>query len=898
MEAFARWLMRHPLVAVAAHAAVTLALAVFALQIRFENTLGSLLPADHPDVVFYEQARADFGSDDVAVIGVGAHDLFTPQSITKIAQVTDELAKIDGVERVVSITNAPDPTAVAGDTPVRLLQNIPPSPDDLVALQEKLQSIPLYRNNLVAEDLHGAAINVFFRPLSDREYRDLDIDRRIEETLATARGTFHHTGILHLRHAAADLMREDLLWFTPIAMVVMIAVLWLSFWSVRGVALPVLSVAMTLVWTLGVMVLAGKSLSLGTIVLPPLLVVIGSVYAIHVLARYFQPGEEEGADETGAGALAGILAPMLLSALTTMIGFASLMLNPITVVRDLGLFAVIGVFFCALSSVTFLPAALKLSGLSQGAGITSAIAGALSRSLTWVGEHANASRRYVIWAAAIIAAITLAGALRIRVDSNLLDTFDLESKIRRDSEMVNEHIAGTAPFFLVVDAGEAGALKRWDVLKQIRGLQEFVATLPGVRSTLSIADYIDLYGGGGAELWDDAERVEAVAASVGSTKAPLGAVVTDDLRRGNVTVRTSLLSSSAVEETIAAINAYVAQNLPATLRVRPTGNLVLMAGSTSGIVAAQMRSLTLALLVIFAVMAVMFLSVKIGFLAIVPNVVAVVAFFGAMGWLGISLNLGTSLIAAIALGVAVDSTIHYMSRLNTSLKGEGDPASASVRSLRSVGPAIVLTTGALVVGFLTFTFSEFVPIRELGMLAAGTMVAAMIANIGLLPALVAGTKVITLWDLVAVRLGENPTETIPLFRGFGPGEARIVVLMGELGHFEAGELIVRRGEAGHDMYVILDGTTRVVVDKAGAPTSIAELQRGEVFGEMALVRHDARSADVVASGPVDVLAFNEQCFARLQDRYPRVAAKLLLNLSRILSDRLQRMTEAIGTKKF
>lgn len=896
MDAFARLLMRHPLVAVAAHVAVTLALAAFALQIRFENTLGNLLPADHSDVVFYEQARADFGSDDVAVIGVGAHDLFTSQSITKIAQVTDELAKIEGVERVISITNAPDPTAVAGDTPVRLLRNIPPSPADLVALQEKLQSIPLYRNNLVAEDLHGAAIDVFFRPLSDREYRDLDIDRRIEETLATARGTFHHTGLLHLRHAAADLMREDLLWFTPIAMAVMTAVLWLSFWSVRGVALPALSVAMTLVWTLGVMALVGKSLSLGTIVLPPLLVVIGSVYAIHVLARYFQSGEE-GADETGAGALAGILAPVLLSALTTMIGFASLMLNPITVVWDLGLFAVIGVFFCALSSVTFLPAALKLSGLSQGVGITSAIAGALSRSLTWIGEHANASRRRVIWAAAIIAAITLAGALRIRVDSDLLDTFDLESEIRRDSDMVNEHIAGTAPFFLVVDAGEAGALKRWDVLKQIRGLQEFVATLPGVSSTLSIADYIDLYGGGGAELWDDAERVESVAASVGSTKAPLGAVVSGDLRRGNVTVRTSLSSSSAVEATIAAINVYVARNLPATLQVRPTGNLVLMAGSTSGIVAAQMRSLTLALLVIFAVMAVMFLSVKIGFLAIVPNVIAVVVFFGAMGWLGISLNLGTSLIAAIALGVAVDSTIHYMSRLNTALKGEGDPASASVRSLRSVGPAIVLTTGALVVGFLTFTFSEFVPIRQFGMLAAVTMVAAMIANIGLLPALVAGTKVITLWDLVAVRLGENPTETIPLFRGLGPGEARIVVLMGELGHFEAGELIVRRGEAGHDMYVILDGTTRVVVDKAGAPSSIAELQRGEVFGEMALVRHDARSADVVAAGSVDVLAFNEQCFARLQDRYPRIAAKLLLNLSRILSDRLQRMTEAIGVKK-
>jgi predicted RND superfamily exporter protein len=897
MDAFARWLLRHPLLVVAAHAAITAALAAFALQIRFENTLGSLLPPDHPDVVFYEKARTEFGSDDVAVIGVGAHDLFTPQAIAKIAQVTDELAKIDGVEKVVSITNAPDPSALTPEgVPLRLLRNVPPSAADLAALREKLQSIPLYRNTLVAADLRGAAINVFFRPMSDTEYRDLDIDRHIQRTLAAARGTFHHTGILHLRQAAVDLMREDLLRFTPIAMAVMIAVLWFSFWSVRGVALPALSVGMTLVWTLGVMVLAGRSLSLGTVVLPPLLVVIGSVYAIHVLARYFQLGEEETADDGGAAALASILGPVMLSALTTMIGFASLMLSPISAVWDLGLFSAIGVFFCAFSAVTFLPAALKLSGLSQGAGITSTIANALSGSLTWIGLRAHALRRRILLAFAIIAAITLVGISRIQVDSDLLDTFDKNSKIRRDSEMVNEHIAGTAPFFVVVDAGAAGALKKAEVLRQIKNLQEFVTHLPGVRSTLSIADYVELYGGGEEALWSDSERIETIAGSVGRADAPLGAVVNEDLSRGNIAVRTSLSSSRDVERTVAAINTWVAQNLPATLKVQPTGNLVLMAGSTTGVVASQMRSLTLALVVIFGVMALMFLSVRVGFLAVIPNAVAIAVFFGAMGWLRIPLNLGTSLIAAIALGVAVDSTIHYLSRLNVALKGEADAASASVRSLRTVGPAIVLTTIALVIGFLTFTFSDFVPIREFGTLAAGTMAAAMIANIGLLPALVAGTKVITLWDLVAVRMGENPTETIPLFRGLGPGEARIVVLMGELGHFEANDTIVRRGESGHDMYVILNGTTRVVVDKAGAPTSIAELRRGEVFGEMALLRHDARTADVVAAGPVDVLALNEQCFQRLQERYPRVAAKLLLNLSRILSDRLQRMTDAFSTK--
>src|SRR6185436_178183 len=137
MEPFARWLFRHPLIVVAAHVAVTMVLSVYALQIRFENTVGSLLPPNHPDVIFYEQARATFGSDDVAVIGVGAHDLFVPQTLEKIAQVTDELAKIEGVQRVVSITNAPDPVAASNDgQPAKLLAKIPPSPEDIEALKK------------------------------------------------------------------------------------------------------------------------------------------------------------------------------------------------------------------------------------------------------------------------------------------------------------------------------------------------------------------------------------------------------------------------------------------------------------------------------------------------------------------------------------------------------------------------------------------------------------------------------------------------------------------------------------------------------------------------------------------------------------------------------------------
>jgi len=368
-------------------------------------------------------------------------------------------------------------------------------------------------------------------------------------------------------------------------------------------------------------------------------------------------------------------------------------------------------------------------------------------------------------------------------------------------------------------------------------------------------------------------------------------VVTKDFSRASILVRTNLSGSRRIEETLDTIRRYVADRFPAQIPVTLTGTLVLLTGTTSDIVAGQIKSLTLALGTIFLVMTAMFLSAKIGFFAILPNALPILVFFGVMGWLGILLNLGTSLIAAIALGIAVDSTIHYMARLNLELRGETDQAAAVVRALRTVGVPIVYTTGALCFGFLTFAFSSFVPIQNFGILASLTMVTALGANLILLPALLATTKIITLWDLLGVKLGDDPAGTIPLFAGLRPAQARIVVLMGELRRFAPGEMVIRRGELGDEMYVIIRGRAEVWAGSGEERQRVAEHRRGDVFGEMGLVRHTERSADVVAGGDLEVLAVDERFLRRIQLRYPRIASKVFLNLTRVLSDRLQRTTE-------
>src|SRR5439155_690939 len=183
-----------------------------------------------------------------------------------------------------------------------------------------------------------------------------------------------------------------------------------------------------------------------------------------------------------------------------------------------------------------------------------------------------------------------------------------------------------------------------------------------------------------------------VLAMVSTSPSTFKSVVTSDFSKASILVRTKLSGSRRIEETLDRIRTYIAEHFPAEIPVRLTGTLVLLTGTTSDIVAGQIKSLTLALGIIFLVMTAMFLSANIGFFAIL------------------------------------------------------------------------------------------------------TMVTALGANLILLPALLATTKIITLWDLLGVRLGDDPARTIPLFAGLRRAEARIVVLMGEMKRFQPGDIIIRRGE--------------------------------------------------------------------------------------------------------
>ncbi|MGH7823332.1 MAG: cyclic nucleotide-binding domain-containing protein, partial [Candidatus Binatia bacterium] len=237
---------------------------------------------------------------------------------------------------------------------------------------------------------------------------------------------------------------------------------------------------------------------------------------------------------------------------------------------------------------------------------------------------------------------------------------------------------------------------------------------------------------------------------------------------------------------------------------------------------------------------------------------------------------------------------HLMSRLSAEVRTSGEQERAVLDTLSSVGKPALYASLLLILGFFTLLFSSFVPIRQFGTLSAATIAFALVGEILLTPALLSTTRIITLWDVLYLKLGEDPHRTIGIFHDLRPWQAKVVALMGELRSFPHGEPIIRQGETGDAMFVIINGRAEVTYRSGNERRRVRELGRGDVFGEMGLIRRHERTADVVALGDVETMAMNEQFLARLQRRYPRIANRILVNVARVLADRLQAETARRG----
>lgn len=886
-------------------------------RVSFDSSLRSLTVPDDPARLFHEGVQATFGDEEVGVIAVVADDVYTPEVLEALRRLTDAVARIDGVVRALSLSSASDPAADVL-TPPPLLAKGPIGVAQAARLRERVELNKIYVPHLVSSDGRAAAINVFFR--RDRSATD---DERVDDAIAAlvsgydGPGKVYYAGSSHIRVRAVRLMRADLLRFLPLSLLCMMAVLWLSFASVRAVVLPLGAIALGVAALLGLMGWLGEPITLTTLVLPSLLLVIGGSYSVHVTAAVL---EEQAAGVSGAAGVEAVLRriglPVTISALTTAVGFGSLAFHRIPAISRLGVFAVAGIVVMAVGCLCGLTVAYFVAPERTRPRRDSSrdAAGLIDRIAESAAGFGVAHRYLVFFISAAIVAVAAVGASRIAIDTDLLSAFRPDSDVRIAHQAIADNLAGPNPISVVVTGPEPGYFRSIAPLRRVKDFQDFITELDGVDASISLVDYLEELdlglqaSAGDLIVTDQGELVEKppppsfwdaptaqlpeIFDIVALSPQTFSGLVDDEFQRLRVTVRTSVSGSLETARVVSEITTYAAVMFPLGVKVKPTGHLVVVGSVADRVLSGQIESLALALAVILGVLALLFLSLRVGVAAMIPNLVPIFVFFGVMGWCGVELNLATSIIAAVSLGISVDDTIHYMARLNSIVKTAPTQSEALRMTMRAVGRPVIATSLTLTAGFLVMVLSKFVIISAFGWLSAMTMMVALATNIVLLPAILASVPVISVWDLVAFRLGPRPNQTIPLFQGLGRLALRLVVLMGTLRSFTSEQCIMRRGEPGREMYLVLTGRADVLT--ADGRGVLASLERGDVVGEMALLRSRKRTADVIARGDVDVLVIDEEFLRRLRNRYPRVASRFFVNIARILSDRLEQANRRLG----
>ena len=248
----------------------------------------------------------------------------------------------------------------------------------------------------------------------------------------------------------------------------------------------------------------------------------------------------------------------------------------------------------------------------------------------------------------------------------------------------------------------------------------------------------------------------------------------------------------------------------------------------------QLESIATAFLTIYLTLSALLMSFRVGLIALLPNLLPVAIYYGVLGFLGVPLGLATSLIGSIALGIAVDDTVHYFTRFSQDARRLGSEREATVETLRSLIRPVTFTTVGLCLGFLALTLSELRSQVQFGVLAAFTLAVAWVLDLTLSPALCSSVRLVTLWDLLGLDLGENPEREVPLFEGLTGRQARIFALMSDLEEKPAGTRLCAENEPGNDMFVVIEGEVAASLAREGGRVELARMRRGETVGEIAM----------------------------------------------------------------
>jgi uncharacterized protein len=895
LESWLTYVVRHPWHIILPIVLITFLFAWHIPRLHFETSIYDLTIEDLPQTQEYNAFKKTFGCEEVVLVVVRTSNVFDAKTFDDIDRLAGEFEKVKGVRRVISLPG------IKRDMDITKKWT-------LSDFKREIAPVILLEKNIISKDGKTTVISLILDDIKQKDPVIAEIQDLIEKQ--KAKNSMYQIGMPVVSMALAHFTENDFMRLPPITFLLIMVTLFLLFRNLRGVLIPSGSVLIALIWTFGLMALTGTPLSLLIMIVPIFLIAVGTAYCMYIFPEYALAQETyKTSRDASLNCFLRLGFPTFLAVFTTSIGLGSLLINKIGEIRHFALFSCFGILAMLFILVTFLPAVMALLPFSREAKVSESNSGEnlLDRILSGAIALNLKHQKWMLGLMAFISVLGIYGISRIQVETNPMDFFKKNTSIAQNFSDIYRDMAGSFPINVAINSRQDDYFEDPEHLKLIAGLQDFLPTLPGVDKTISFCDYLKLVNYATNQYQDELyalpEEGFEVRVLINSFKTMLGL---DMLRRfmnesfseANIVLRTHISSSKDFLNTQRRIEAYLHKTLPAGLSFQVTGIGIVISHSSQLITDGQVKSLFLTLVLVFAIMLLLFMSFKVGIIGILPNCFPIIVGFGLMGWLKIPLSMATSLIAGVAIGLAVDDTIHYLVHYNHEFKKDLNKERALASTIRHMGKPIIYTTLTITLGFSVLLFSNFKPTAIFGLLMMITMVSALVADLLLLPSLMLHVELVTIWDLVRVKLGKDPQEGIPLFKGLSRTQVHYILMAGNLKSLEAGSTVMTKGEISDSMYAIISGKLEVVgevdrdINGIERPRQvISTLNAGDVVGEMGMIRSCKRSATVIAVNSAELLQINERMIKRLQWLYPPTAHRFFFNLMTILCDRLQNLTE-------
>lgn len=689
-------------------------------DLAFDHDTRSLLRADPTADAREEQLGEVFGAEDILLLAWETDDITAPDEFARVLAVTKGLQAIEGLDEVYSIAN--QPVLLSGAPLPTLLdaENFT-TPKARAQVRQALRLAKVYSGTFYSRDLDVLAVASSLKP-GTRAEREATLVR-VRRVAARFEGTeqIHVSGVTPFAVEAAEYAISDLKRLGLLAFLVAVVVLLLLCRSVRETLIAAIATSLPPLYALGLAAALDLPLTALGAALFPVMAVVGITSSVHLLNACGEEGPG------GAGRAARRLAPpIMLSLLTTAVAFFSLRATGVPAFHDAGVVVAMGLLAAIPVILLGIPAALQLAAARHRRRRTRRI----DRFLLGMGRFVRKRAGAIAWSGLALALACAWLVPRSRLQVQVLQAFQSDSNIAKTYGFLEQRLTATVPLDLVLDARKADKAKGVkaatdaEILRDLRAFDAAASAIGGV-DALGLNDLVE-YG---------RNVVDNDAFALGVLRGAMATITSrfEDFegRRYRVKLRIHEGTGPEVLDQLEELAKLHFQCGKATL----TGLFLRAVGTTRHLIVDLARGTLLMTLLVVLIVAAALRSLRLGLAALLPNLLPPLVVFGVAAAAGMPLDVSAVAVGAVAIGLAIDDTLHILFRVSREIRRGRSVESALLRTQRSVGRALVLSTVVLAAGLSCLIFSRFLPTARFGLFAAASSVVALFADLLLLPAL-------------------------------------------------------------------------------------------------------------------------------------------------------------------